>query len=130
MGKKDQKLADLRREDVTENNWEVPEKEQETKTEEQVHDTVQIPEPVHPETEKEPSPGFAGVKWDALKGIEKLEAYADGASLLGFAAAVINICREKVDPEITAGNPVEHWAVADDHCTFVFRDGRKVRVSL
>ncbi len=36
---------------------------------------------------------------------------------------------EKVEPEIRKGNPVWHWALCDDHCTFIFRDGRKVTVS-
>ncbi len=36
---------------------------------------------------------------------------------------------QKVDPEIRKGNPVWHWALCDDHCTFIFRDGRKVTVS-
>ena len=35
---------------------------------------------------------------------------------------------EKVEEELRKNNPVRHWAVADDHCTFVFRDGRKIRV--
>lgn len=36
---------------------------------------------------------------------------------------------EKVDPEIRKDNPVWHWALCDDHCTFIFRDGRKVTIS-
>ncbi len=36
---------------------------------------------------------------------------------------------EKVDPEVRTDNPVRHWALCDDHCTFVFRDGRKVVVT-
>jgi len=91
-----------------------------------------------PHASGEPSPSqavpaaddFGGVKFDALRGIAKLEEYSGGESLLGLSVAILGIIREKVDPEITADNPVEHWAVADDHCTFVFRDGRKVRVSL
>ena len=34
----------------------------------------------------------------------------------------------KVEPEIRENNPVWHWALCDDHCTFVFRDGRKVTI--
>ena len=33
-----------------------------------------------------------------------------------------------VEPGISENNPVWHWAYCDDHCTFVFRDGRKVTV--
>ena len=140
MGKKKTDLESLRRDDVTENNWEVPEKE---RTEEQVCDAVQIQEPIQQVPEKEEltvSKGdiakprkdddFGGMSYQRMKGIVKLEAYSGGESLLGLAVAILGIIRAKVDPEITAGNPVEHWAVADDHCTFVFRDGRKVRVSL
>jgi len=35
---------------------------------------------------------------------------------------------KKVDPEIRKDNPVWHWSIADDHCTFVFRNGQKVRI--
>ena len=35
-----------------------------------------------------------------------------------------------VDPGISENNPVWHWAYCDDHCTFVFRDGRKVTLPL
>ena len=34
----------------------------------------------------------------------------------------------KVDPAIRKDNPVWHWSIADDHCTFVFRNGQKVRI--
>lgn len=34
----------------------------------------------------------------------------------------------KVDAELRRGNPVWHWCLADDHCTFVFRNGQKVTV--
>jgi len=34
----------------------------------------------------------------------------------------------KVDPEIRKDNPVWHWSIADDHCTFIFRNGQKVRI--
>ena len=36
----------------------------------------------------------------------------------------------QVAPEIRNNNPVWHWALCDDHCTFVFRDGRKVTINL
>ena len=36
----------------------------------------------------------------------------------------------QVEPEIRNNNPVWHWALCDDHCTFVFRDGRKVVINL
>ena len=36
---------------------------------------------------------------------------------------------DRVDPEITKDNPVWKWALCDDHCSFVFRDGRKVTVN-
>ena len=35
-----------------------------------------------------------------------------------------------VEPGISENNPVWHWAYCDDHCTFVFRDGRKVSLPL
>ena len=34
----------------------------------------------------------------------------------------------KVDPDIRRDNSVWDWAITDSHCTFVFRDGRKVTV--
>lgn len=37
---------------------------------------------------------------------------------------------QQVDPEIREENPVWHWCLADDHCTFVFKDGRKVVMPL
>lgn len=37
---------------------------------------------------------------------------------------------QQVDPEIRKENPVWHWCLADDHCTFVFKDGRKVVLPL
>ena len=35
----------------------------------------------------------------------------------------------RVDPEIAKDNPVWKWALCDDHCTFVFRDGRKAVIN-
>ena len=81
-------------------------------------------------TVKADAKDFGGVRFEALKPIEKVEAYAEGESLLGLAVALLNIAKQKVDPEITAGNPIWHWSVSDDHCVFVFKDGRKVRVEL
>ena len=46
----------------------------------------------------------------------------------GIREALLD-CLDQVDPEITENNPVWHWALCDDHCTFVFRDGRKVVIS-
>lgn len=37
---------------------------------------------------------------------------------------------DQVDPELRTDNPVWHWALCDDHCTFVFRDGRKTVISI
>ena len=36
---------------------------------------------------------------------------------------------DQVDPEIVKDNPVWKWALCDDHCTFVFRDGRKAVIN-
>lgn len=38
-------------------------------------------------------------------------------------------CLDRVDPEIAGNNPVWKWALCDDHCTFIFRDGRKVVIN-
>lgn len=37
---------------------------------------------------------------------------------------------QQVDPEIRKNNPVWRWCLTDDHCSFVFRDGRKVTLPL
>ena len=37
---------------------------------------------------------------------------------------------EKVDPEVRKDNPVWHWALCDDHCTFIFKDGRKATIKI
>ncbi len=36
---------------------------------------------------------------------------------------------DQVDPELRQNNPVWHWALCDDHTTFIFRDGRKVTIN-
>ena len=38
----------------------------------------------------------------------------------------LDLAFQQLDQELKEGNPVWHWALCDDHCTFVFRDGRKV----
>ena len=112
MAKMKQKdLESLKREDVKENNWEMP-------------DNAEIPEKAAVKDD------FGGVRFDAMKAIAKIEDYAGGESLLGLSVALIEIVKQKVDPEISANNPVWHWALADDHCTFVFRNGQKVRIEL
>ena len=35
-----------------------------------------------------------------------------------------------LDPELQKEHAVWHWALADDHVTFIFKDGRKIRVKL
>lgn len=35
---------------------------------------------------------------------------------------------QQVDPELRT-SPVWHWALCDDHCTFVFKDGRKAVIT-
>jgi hypothetical protein len=141
MKKKD--LEALRRDDPKENNWEVEEKA------DSVQDALprdaggQSPAGTVPEVEGGDSPvkgqspdvalkqqDFGGIRFEALKPIEKVEAYADGESLLGLPVALLNIAKTKVDPEITAGNPIWHWSISDDHCVFIFRNGQKVRVEL
>lgn len=42
---------------------------------------------------------------------------------------VLNMMIDRVDPELKTGNPVWHWCLADDHCTFIFRNGQKVTVT-
>ena len=39
-------------------------------------------------------------------------------------------CWCQVDPEIREDNPVWRFAYCEDHVSFVFRDGRKVTISL
>ena len=136
MGKMSKKnLEDLKRDDPSENNWEIPEEEQGTRIEEQVCDPVQISQPVDPVPEEPvreitPDYNFGGVPLEVLESVAKLEDYAGGSSLLALTQAIITIVQEKVDPTITNNNPVWHWCLADDHCTFVFRNGQKVRVEL
>lgn len=113
MGKMSkEKLEKLKRENPEENNWELPEKKNEESAALKQQDD------------------FGGIRFEALKPIAKVEEYADGESLLGLSAALLNIAKLKVDPQISAGNPIWHWALSDDHCTFIFKDGRKVRVEL
>lgn len=48
------------------------------------------------------------------------------------AKGILDALREymdQVDPEIKKDNPVWKWALCDDHCTFIFRDGRKVVIN-
>ena len=56
-----------------------------------------------------------------------------GSETSGMLTAAIGVMLEKylqqVDPEIRKDNPVWHWALCDDHCTFVFRDGRKAVIN-
>ncbi len=56
------------------------------------------------------------------------ELPAAGFQYTGIREALWD-CLDRVDPEITKDNPVWKWALCDDHCSFVFRDGRKVTVS-
>ena len=56
-----------------------------------------------------------------------------GSETSGMLTAAIGVMLEKylqqVDPEIRTDNPVWHWALCDDHCTFVFKDGRKAVIT-
>ena len=49
---------------------------------------------------------------------------------IGFPiGTALRDCLDQVDPEIAKDNPVWKWALCDDHCTFVFRDGRKAVIN-
>ena len=54
---------------------------------------------------------------------------ADLRILKRTICSVLIDCLDQVDPEIAKDNPVWKWALCDDHCTFVFRDGRKAVIN-
>ena len=54
---------------------------------------------------------------------------ADLRILKRTICGVLVECLDQVDPEIAKNNPVWKWALCDDHCTFVFRDGRKAVIN-
>lgn len=58
----------------------------------------------------------------AMPGVEQFEGLTIADALKAFL--------DQVDPELRTDNPVWHWALCDDHCTFVFRDGRKTVISI
>lgn len=58
--------------------------------------------------------------------VPSFEAVPAGFALRDGLYAALDL----VEPGIAENNPVWHWAYCDDHCTFVFRDGRKVTLSL
>ena len=58
--------------------------------------------------------------------VPSFEAVPAGLSLRDALYGALDL----VEPGISENNPVWHWAYCDDHCTFVFRDGRKVVLTL
>ena len=78
-----------------------------------------------------PLPGkdFRGIKMDALKVLGRLEDL-HGSSLMIIAQLLIEIASTKIDPEIRKDKVIAHWALADDHATFIFDDGSKVRIAI
>ena len=43
---------------------------------------------------------------------------------------ILNNAWTQIDPEIRKEGAIWHWALADDHITFIFRDGKKIRIEL
>ena len=108
---KKEKLEALTHKDVSENNWEIPENEGGRMEHEEgsfENKPVEVP--------------------DELKDIFGLLP-ENNTAIEDMKKKIIDAW-QKVDPTIRNGNAVWKYSVRENRFVFVFKDGRKVRISL